>query len=362
MGLKLSTAQTGVYYHSVGILVSANVKFSKGKLKQFTRWLFLHFPQTSPEEVHNIQFWDKVGHELITLGQSGNTSSAKFVFWSLQIQTALLKQRELEKKPNIKPCTSVLPVSPPSSPKPLTPKLGILKRANPAHVLGSRLPELVKMPEFPCPQGPGQTAWNIFQNPVSPALKPRARVSFSESSDAQNGPQSLGGTQDGGCHVAPLKTWSSSSQDPLKHPKIPFPSPSPPVPRDAFPPPPFPAVPSAPPLYSSQGASADVTSPGVPAPCLPPVSAPCSHCVPAPSPGSHGGGTPTACPQTCICYLNASNSKDTGQEAADPIQGPTLSFAPLSYQPAAQGGAAPTANWSSFGRQLIKESVTGKCL
>ncbi|XP_036251478.1 cornifin alpha-like [Molothrus ater] len=154
-------------------------------------------------------------------------------------------------------------------------------------------------------------------------------------------------------------------QDPLKHPKIPSSSLSPPVPRHTFRPPPFPAVPSAPPLYSSQGASANVRSPGVPAPCShgipapcshgipapcqPPVPAPCSPCVPAPSPGSHGGGTPTALPHSCIRDPIASNSKDTGQEAADPVQGPTLSFAPVSYQPAAQGGVAPTANWSSFG-------------
>ncbi|XP_074392300.1 uncharacterized protein LOC141728298 [Zonotrichia albicollis] len=326
MGSKLSIVQRGVYYDIVSILIKSNVKFSKRKLKQFIRWLFLQFPNISPEEIHNIQFWDKVGNELITLGQSGKLPSAKFVFWSLQIRTALLKQKEMEKKPNVKPCASALPVppSPSKTPKPLSLK------------------------------------------------KSRARVSFSESSDVQNGPQSLGGPQDGGCHVASSQTWSSSSQNPLKHSKIPSPSPSPPVPGDTFPPPPaFPAVPSAPPLYSSQGAAADVVSPGdpapcshgIPAPCQPLDPAPCSHgfpapCrlpFPAPSPGSHGGDTPTACPQTCSCDPNASDSRDTEQGTADPMHGAMLSLAPVTFQPAAQAGAAPTANWSSFGRQLIKE-------
>ncbi|KAL9844605.1 uncharacterized protein GJ701_008549 [Geothlypis trichas] len=383
MGSKLSTEQKGVYYHIIAILANANVKFSKGKLKKFIRWLFLHFPQISPEEVQNLQFWDKIGIKLISLGQSGDTSSAKFVFWSLQIRTALLKQKELEKKPNSKPCTSALPVSPSSSPKPLTPKLGILKEADPPHDLGSRLSEQIKIPEppSPVPQSPGQALWKTPQNPASPALKPRAHVNFQESSEPQNSSQYPGATQDGGGHVASSKACPPSSQEPLQHSR--------------GPPPPFPAVPPAPPLYSSQEASTEVTSPGVPtpcshsipapfshgvpapcqtrvpapclsrdpapfshgnpAPCLSPDPAPCSHCVAAPSPGSHGGGTPTACPQTCSCYPNASNSKDTEQQPAHPIQGPILSFAPVTYQPAAQGAAAQTANWNSFGRQLIKE-------
>uniref|UniRef100_A0A8D2QGY0 Retroviral nucleocapsid Gag protein p24 C-terminal domain-containing protein n=1 Tax=Zonotrichia albicollis TaxID=44394 RepID=A0A8D2QGY0_ZONAL len=291
MGSKLSIVQRGVYYDIVSILIKSNVKFSKGKLKQFIRWLFLQFPNISPEEIHNIQFWDKVGNELITLGQSGKLSSAKLVFWSLQIRTALLKQKEMEKKPNVKPCASALPVppSPSKTPKPLSPK------------------------------------------------KPRARVSFPESSDVQNGPQSLGGPQNGGCHVASSQTWSSSSQNPLKHPKIPAPSPSPPAPRDTFPPHPAPCQPLD------------------PAPCSHGFPAPCRLPVPAPSPGSHGGDTPTACPQTCSCDPNASDSRDTEQGTADPMHSAMLSLAPVTFQPAAQAGAAPTANWSSFGRQLIKE-------
>lgn len=49
MGVRLSTEQRDVYYKAMGVFMVADVKFSKGKLKQFLKMLSLHFPHTSPD-------------------------------------------------------------------------------------------------------------------------------------------------------------------------------------------------------------------------------------------------------------------------------------------------------------------------
>ncbi|XP_068036427.1 endogenous retrovirus group K member 7 Gag polyprotein [Anomalospiza imberbis] len=355
MGSKFSTTQKGVYYEILGILAGGNVSFSKGKLKQFIRWLFLHFPQVSPEDVRSTQFWDTVGRELVKIGKSGNTSTAKFVFWSLQIRSALPKQREVKEKPNSNDCASALPIPPHPNSQPCTPKLRILKGTESAHAQAAGLPEHFKMSETPCPRGSGQTEWNSPPTLVSPAQKPRARVGFSESSDFKYGSQSPESPQNGGCHMAISPTWSSPSHDPPWHPKNPFLPITPANPRDTFPPPTLSVTPSAPPPYPPQGASTDVMSPGVPAHCSHSVPAPRSHGLPAPSLGSHGGNTPIACPCTPTGDPNACNSNHREQGTADPIQGPLFSLAPVTYQQAGQAGGATTANWRNFALPIIKE-------
>lgn len=68
MGAQLSVSQEGVYYQVVGILAGGQNQFSKKEVKQFVRWLFLHFPNILAEKIHNLQFWDLVGNELLQLG------------------------------------------------------------------------------------------------------------------------------------------------------------------------------------------------------------------------------------------------------------------------------------------------------
>lgn len=80
MGAKLSAIQRDVYLSFVAVLMVNKVKFSKGQLKKFVRKL--HFPQTIPEAVTEVQFWDSVISKFTDLATPGDEKAAKFLFWS----------------------------------------------------------------------------------------------------------------------------------------------------------------------------------------------------------------------------------------------------------------------------------------
>lgn len=80
MGAKLSVAQRDVYLSFVGVLTVNKVKFSKEQLEHFVRKLFLHFPETTPETVTKVHYWDSVIPKFTDLATSRDEKVAKFLF------------------------------------------------------------------------------------------------------------------------------------------------------------------------------------------------------------------------------------------------------------------------------------------
>lgn len=98
MGACLSVAQRNVYLSFVGVLAVNKIRFSKGQLKQFLRKLFLHFPDTTPETVTEVRYWDSVISKFTELATSGDGKAAKYLFWSQKIKSVVEKINGVEKE------------------------------------------------------------------------------------------------------------------------------------------------------------------------------------------------------------------------------------------------------------------------
>ncbi|XP_058279923.1 uncharacterized protein LOC131378759 isoform X1 [Hirundo rustica] len=306
MGGKLSAVQKGLYYSFNSVAELAQLKISKGELKRFVRWVFLHFPQTSPEQIYSSKFWQAVINKINNLALSGDKQASKFLNLASQLSAAVTKRnRKVQKQPDPRqpaPCSC----SPALSPRP---QKGVLKGA--AGVLPAVSGPL-RNPRSPRPGSPSQTAQGFLgspgraarefhPSPFSPVNRPRVRFSLAEDSTPQNGVPSPY-PQDGGDRMA---QFSPSPYPPSFNPFLPaldqpnpFLSSTPPLPKKTLPmsPPSSRTPPSAPPSYSSHG-NAHMTSSC--SQTTPPVRRPASwasgsHAPPsgshAPPSGSHDLG------------------------------------------------------------------------
>lgn len=83
----------------------------KRVLKRLVRWIFLHFPLTSPDDT--VTFWDSVGSKFMDLASKGDTSYNDLITLGLMIRDALMQRVKIKEKLWQSP-----PVSPSLIPKP----------------------------------------------------------------------------------------------------------------------------------------------------------------------------------------------------------------------------------------------------
>ncbi|XP_066425894.1 endogenous retrovirus group K member 5 Gag polyprotein-like [Molothrus aeneus] len=222
MGAKLSVSHKDVYYHFLNFLKSEKIRFSKSDVKQFVRWLFLHFPDVSTENISDLAFWDKIGNELLRAGKSGDTSPSKFVFLALQIRNVVKSNLKMQEQPtgnSFNTSASQKPDLPPSklcspSPNPLSsppaPTQGILKK--------------VTLPSFPQklpvsnPDSSGQTPRDPTLFPASPSCETPSH-NLSARLCTPDSLQVTSPDHDGGYHMA---MPGSSLHNPLRSPNNPF--------------------------------------------------------------------------------------------------------------------------------------------
>ncbi|XP_053824394.1 uncharacterized protein LOC128802178 [Vidua chalybeata] len=345
MGAQLSVSQKSLYYQVVGILSGREQKFKKSEAQKFARWLSLHFPDVSAQKLLQVSFWDRVGNEILRLG---DPSLSKFTYLALQIRNIV--KNEMQRQPSN---DKLFPSSQPGSshPTPLSspaaPRSGILRGATRHSVQGChRLPGSPQNSHDPRLGSPGQTARDLSCPPVSPkctapSQKPTVRFHVPDPISPQNGPQEA---QNGGRHAAFPATCPSSSCDP---PPSPPQSPILPEPNP-FRPSGFPASPTSPPTVPpiSSLTPPDVTihldtsSPN--APPTGPVVVPSG-----PTPDSHGSHDPPS--GSHALFSGAGGCGNPGL----PDTLPTLSAAPVPYVPQPEGRLL--AQWSPIPQQTIKE-------
>lgn len=182
MGARLSAQQKIVFYQVVGTLEGGSKRFSRERVKQFVRWLFLHFPNFTPDRANTVEFWNEVGTKLTELVNEGDTSADKFVTLFILIQSAVIEEKKMQEQP---PQTApVSPVSPSPCSSPPNPELretcGATCRAScpvQGSPKGNRIPGSPRLSQNPCPGSPGQATRALSHSPVSPVVNPQLNVS-----------------------------------------------------------------------------------------------------------------------------------------------------------------------------------------
>ncbi|KAM7062051.1 uncharacterized protein M8220_001993 [Acridotheres tristis] len=181
MGAKLSASQREMFLQVVGTLEGGKVKFSKGLLKSFVRWLAFQFPGVSPQHLETRKFWEKVGQRLLALSRQGDTSVDKFFTLFVQIKAIVKEKRGRESKP-----PQFSPVAPPSPyPRPSPSSLGSedsgraarqRPQASPAGGSGRRSPGPSRSPRHPSPGGKAPAVREPSPNPSTHSLISQSSV------------------------------------------------------------------------------------------------------------------------------------------------------------------------------------------
>ncbi|XP_015475791.1 endogenous retrovirus group K member 113 Gag polyprotein-like [Parus major] len=181
MGAKLSAQQRGIYFQVVGILVWGGKTFSKGLVRRFVRWLFLHYPHVSLENICSVNFWNTVGGKLTILVNQGDKTASKLIPLFVLIRSSLIEKGGVQGQPG--QFTPVSPVSPPPCTSTSAPKLGETCRASrdtQGTSNGSSLPGSPRLPQNPSPGSPGrpgQAARAPTHSPVSLVVNPKFNAS-----------------------------------------------------------------------------------------------------------------------------------------------------------------------------------------
>lgn len=91
---------SGSFYVQVcDTLIEHKLKFSKAILKMFVQWIFIEFPNTSPDEARFLPFWEKIKGRMIFLQGCGDTSVEHF-FAVLTLTLSIAKRPKKKVKVN----------------------------------------------------------------------------------------------------------------------------------------------------------------------------------------------------------------------------------------------------------------------